>query len=62
MENRLKNINLSNNPLLEVINCSTNHLEKIDISTLSILSYLDCSYNLLDSLNISKNIPIDSFM
>ncbi len=53
--NKLRSLDLSNNPKLEVLDCSNNKLRSLDLSNNPKLTELDCSGNHLTELNLSNN-------
>ncbi len=53
-QNRLQNLDLSQNTLLEELYCSSNQLTKLDLSNNHNLKYLYCASNFLTDLNIKN--------
>ena len=59
--NQLTQLDLSNNPLLEILYCNNNQLTKLDISKSSNLKELSCHVNQLRELDLSKNTKLTSW-
>ncbi len=57
----LTSLDVSQNTLLEYLNCSGNNIASLDISANLALNYLDCSYNQLTSLDLrnGNNVNMD---
>ena len=62
--NSLSNLDLSQNPDLETLNCGGNQLDTLDISQNANLSVFNCSYNSLSNLDLrnGNNINFTYFM
>ncbi len=56
--NKLTNLNLSNNVLLSTLQCFENQIVNLNCSNNKALLTLDCSSNLLQSLDLSENIAL----
>ncbi len=54
-QSELMDLDLSYQPLLEILNCSSNKLKDLDVSKNLKLKELDCSFGILTSLNIRNN-------
>jgi Leucine-rich repeat (LRR) protein len=54
--NRLKNLNIGNNLILQDLICSYNQLSSLDISKLTNLMYLECNSNQIEKLDV-RNLP-----
>ena len=54
-ENQLTELDLSQNPKVNMISAGGNQLTKVDVSGLEELSYLKCPDNQLSELDVSKN-------
>ena len=59
--NLVNNINLSNNFLLEGIDCSNNNLSNLDVSNNTNLFLLECDNNNILSLNLNNNALLNRF-
>lgn len=58
-DNKIKTVvSLSNNPKLEVINCSNNNIPEIDFSECKQLQRLSCNVNNLTALDLSQNTEL----
>ena len=51
--NTIRNLDLSRNTELEILECVDNNLTDLDVSNHTKLSFLDCDYNALYTLNVS---------
>lgn len=58
--NNLSEINISNNPKIEILSCGKNNLSKIDISKNTNLEYLSINDNQLTDIDISNNVNLKS--
>ena len=58
-QNKINELNVSDNTALIKLNCSRNQLKKLDISNNSKLKHLECGNNHLTSLDVSKNIMLE---
>jgi Leucine-rich repeat (LRR) protein len=56
--NQLTNLDVSNDPALELLNCSKNQLISLDVSNNITLKALNCSGNQLTSLDVSNNTTL----
>ena len=54
-EQKISNLNVSQNLELEELDCWGNNLTSLDVSNNSHLTSLICSYNQIDNLNLSQN-------
>ena len=57
----LTSLDVSQNPLLEELDCSYGHLTKLDVSKNTALTSFACGNNQLTSLDVSKNIALRHF-
>ena len=57
-EDMLTSLDVSENTLLEKLDCSCNQLETLDVSKNTQLTELKCDSNLLTELNVSKNTEL----
>ena len=58
--NHIVQLDLSNNPVLESLDCYSNDLTSLNISGCSALTSLECSENQLTSLDVSSNPALES--
>ena len=58
--NRLTNLDMSQNAVLENLRCDNNRLTSLDISQNTALVHLRCSNNQLTSLDVSQNAVLES--
>lgn len=56
--NQLTSVDISNNRLLEYLDCCFNYIETLNLSNNPLLEYLDCSSNNIRSLDVSDNIVL----
>jgi len=56
----LQNLDISNLPALETLDCGYNDLVSLDLSNNPVLSSLDCSHNILTSLDLNNNPVLSS--
>ena len=58
--NKLTTLNISNNTLLQYLNCFNNqNLTNLDVSNNTALTYLECSVTSLTSIDVSNNIALE---
>ena len=60
--NRVRNIDLSRNPLLEELYCDVNDMDSLDISGNTLLSFLDCGGNNFTALDVSNNTKLKTLI
>lgn len=54
----LKNINISNNPKLKILDIDYNFISKVDLSNNIELENLSCGNNQISEINVSKNVKL----
>jgi predicted GH43/DUF377 family glycosyl hydrolase len=57
--NKLTELNVRYNHLLEYLDCSNNQLAELDVSVCSTMHFLDCGGNSLHSLGLQNNINLE---
>ncbi len=56
--NRIKKLDLANNPDLRILDCNFNEIEELDLSNNSLLEILHCKNNNLSKINVSQNTEL----
>ncbi|MGM9623879.1 MAG: leucine-rich repeat domain-containing protein [Butyricicoccus porcorum] len=57
--NKLTNLDVSNNKALEYLNCSGNQLTELEVDSNTALKTLDCGSNFLTKLDVSSNTALE---
>lgn len=60
MDNRLSNLDITNNTALQFLGCAYNSLDVLDVSKNTLLEGLDIGHNILTSLDFSDNTGLIS--
>ena len=60
--NQLSSLDLTNNTILQSLNCSQNQITSLDVSNNILLNNLYFGNNMLSSINLSNNINLNSLL